>query len=59
MLSFSISYLDSIKNSHFMDTLKEGFEGETRPQVKVILWITLIYTFTHLKHFHEGYNGLM
>jgi hypothetical protein len=29
-----------------MDTLKEGFEGEKKPKYKVILWITLLYTFT-------------
>jgi hypothetical protein len=38
MLSFSISYPDLIKISHFMDTLKEeGFEGERRLQDKVTL----------------------
>jgi len=34
------------KISSFMDTLKEGFEGENKLKDKVILWITLINTFT-------------
>jgi hypothetical protein len=32
MLSFSISYPDLIKFSHFMDTPKEGFEGGKEAQ---------------------------
>jgi hypothetical protein len=46
MLSFNISYPYLIKFPHFMDTLKEGFEGEKKLKNKVILWITLVYTFT-------------
>jgi len=37
MLSFSIPYTDLLIFSHFMDTLKEGFESERRPKDKVIL----------------------
>jgi len=46
MLSFNISYPNLIIFPHFMDTPKEGFEGERRPKDKVILWITLVYTLT-------------
>jgi hypothetical protein len=37
MLSFDISYPNLIKLLHFVDTLKEGFEGEKKPIDKVTL----------------------
>jgi len=57
MLSFDISYPYLIKFPHFMDTLKEKFEGENKLKDRVILWTTLVYTFTFTcpKTFTWGY----
>ncbi len=55
MPSFNILKPNLIIFLHFMDTPKEGFEGEKKPKNKVILWITLVYTLTCPKTFTWGH----